>query len=259
MAVDWPVTIPSAAVQFWGNSDAGDREAAEAFAIRILWALTGEVFGLRTEKVRPCFTPQDRGSSYYGPGGPSAAWWPGVGVGNPAAAGVCGCRSGCRHVTAADVWVPGPIASVTAVAIDGETIDPNTYVVRNRRWLRRVDGNTWPQTQNLDAADDEPGAFVIEYQRGVPVPSEGEFAAGALAVDLLRGFTGTGECALPNHVTSITRQGLAVEIDPRAYFADGLTGIEIVDQWIMAVNPYKSRRPARITSPDRPRVERRYP
>lgn len=253
--MEWPITIPASASDYWEAAPAGDRAAAEALAVRILHALTGEVFGTRPEKVRPCFTPQTRGSTYYGPGTPIPAWWPGVGVGNPAASGACGCRSNCRHVTDADVWVPGPIASVTRVTIDGAVVPPESYVVRSRRWLRRTDGQAWPQDQDLNAADDEPGAFVIEYQRGIPVPQDGQIAAGVLAVDILRGMSGQ-ECALPARITSVSRQGLSMEIDPRAYFAEGLTGVEAVDQWIMAVNPYKSRRPATISFPDRPRVER---
>ncbi|QWY84711.1 head-to-tail adaptor [Gordonia phage YungMoney] len=253
--VEWPIVVPSSARDLWASADTTDKEAVEAFAGSILRALTGEVFGLRAEKVRPCFTPQTRGSTYFGPADPTPAWWPGVGVGNPGASGACGCRSDCRHVTEFDVWVPGPIASVTKVTVDGVEVPDSAYVVRSRRWLRRTDGQPWPQNQDLSAADNAPGAFVIEYQRGVAVPPEGQFAAGALAVDLLRGITG-GECSLPSNLTSISRQGLSAEIDPRAYFAEGLTGIEAVDEWIMAVNPYKSRRPARISSPDRPRVER---
>lgn len=254
--VEWPITVPASGAAVWAAAAASDRQAATDMAVAILWSLTGEVFGVRDEKVRPCFTPQTRGSSYYGPGTPRPVWWPGIGLGNPAAAGACGCRSGCRHVTDADVWVPGPIASVTAVTIDGQVLDPDAYRVRSRRWLRRVDGKGWPQHQDLAAADDEQGAFVITYKRGVPVPAAGQLAAGALAVDLLRGMTTGAECAMPKHVTSVSRQGLSAEIDPREYFAEGLTGIEVVDEWIMAVNPYKSRRRARISSPDRPRVER---
>ncbi|QOC56025.1 head-to-tail adaptor [Gordonia phage Clown] len=253
--VQWPIVIPSPARSFWDAADDTDKDAVTAMASHILWALTGEVFGVRDETVRPCFTPQTRGSTYYGAADPTPAWWPGVGVGNPGASGACGCRSGCQHVTEVDVWVPGPIVAVTRVVVDGVEVPASAYRVRSRRWLRRVDGQAWPQNPDLGAAEDEAGSFIIEYQRGILVPPEGQFAAGVLAVDLLRGVQG-GECSLPSGITSISRQGLSMEVDPRAFFAEGLTGIEAVDEWIMAVNPYKSRRRARLSSPDRPRVDR---
>lgn len=244
----WDLIVPDTLAAEWNSATVEMRDAAGNAAGTTLWALTGRVFGLCQTMQRPCFTP-DQGSTYHGRGGRS--WWPGLGVGNPGASGPCGCRSNCAHVPQSWVWLPGPVHSIDRVVIDGVVLDPSEYSVRKRRWLVRAQG-TWPQSQDLSAADDGPGAFSVYYLKGVEVPAAGKLAAGRLAVDYLRGMRGSA-CELPPHVASVARQGITIDFDPRGYFENGLTGIDSVDQWVMAVNPYKSRGPARISSPDRPR------
>ncbi|WP_353107830.1 hypothetical protein [Gordonia sp. (in: high G+C Gram-positive bacteria)] len=252
---EWPVAIPASLLDEWNKATDEEREAATLLAGRILWTLTGEVFGECTETVRPCFQPQPVGSTYSG-GGAGAVFWPGLLNGDPEASGPCGCRAGCEEVAYDRVALPGAVASVTRVLVDGVEVPASAWRVENWRWLHRVDGGLWPTHQDLHAADDAPGAFTITYQRGVPVPADGQLAGGRLAVELLRGMSG-GECALPAGVTSVSRQGVSVELaDMREWFTNGVTGVEPVDLWIMAVNPYKSRRPASISSPNRPRYVR---
>lgn len=74
-----------------------------------------------------------------------------------------------------------------------------------------------------------------------------------MAVEYLRDRAGQ-QCRLPRGVTSANRNGLQVEIDPRAYFTEGLTGIDEVDQWLTAVNPHHLTAPARVI--DKPLVTR---
>ena len=239
----WPVQIPAEYADRWAAATVEQREYATALAGRVLWALTGQVLGVCAETVRPCFQPQRGGSLYRG-------FWPGI-TGMPGASGPCGCSNACSEIGYDRVALPGPVASVDEVLIDGITIDPATYKVQNRRWVHRVDGQRWPTHQDLHAADDAVGAFTIRYQRGVPLTNEGECAAGRLAAEFLANMVG-GECRLPSGATSISRQGISVElVDVRQAFTEGVTGIPEVDLWIMAVNPHRSTRPARVTSPDR--------
>ena len=248
----WPITVPTEHAQRWQSAYAGDRAAATALAGRVLWTLTGQVFGVCSETLRPCFQPQPAGTAYRGAG---AVFWPGL-TGNPAATGPCGCVDGCTEIGYDRVALPGPVADVDEVLIDGDVIDPDTYRVEQRRWLHRIDGQRWPTHQNLHAGDDEPGAFTIRYQRGIAVPDDGQRAAGRLAVEFLAGMTGD-QCALPAGATSASRQGVSIELaDVREWFTNGVTGVAAVDLWIMAVNPHRSKRPARITSPDRGRAVR---
>ena len=73
----------------------------------------------------------------------------------------------------------------------------------------------------------------------------GNIEGAAAAYGQIRGV-------LQEIVAEWIRQGISIELaDVREWFTNGLTGIEIVDLWIMSVNPYKSKRPSRITSPDR--------
>ena len=235
---EWPTTIPAALSTEWTGFPEATRTRAQVLAGRILWTLTGQVFGLCEVTVRPCWAPDDTISTY------------GVGrgyvAGDPRRAR-CGCASDCRHVGTDRVALPGPVHTVTTVRIDGTTLDPAAYRVQQRRWLRRTDGSRWPSTQDLNLADDAPGAFTVTYVKGIPVPVDGQEMAGLLAVELARGMTG-GACALPTGATSVARQGITVELaDMREWFTNGVTGVEAVDLWIMAVNPYKSKAPARIT------------
>lgn len=244
----WPVIIPAEYEDRWQAATADQRDAAAALAGRVLWTLTGQVFGVASATVRPCFDPYPAGTTYQG--GAGAVYWPGIAV-NPAASGPCGCSTDCGEVGYDRLALPGPVAAVDDVMIDGVIVDPTTYRVDSRRWLHRIDGERWPTHQNLHAPDDAAGAFTVHYQRGVPVPADGQAAAGRLAVELLASATG-GACQLPPRVTSASRQGQSIEVaDIREWFAGGLTGVEQVDLWIMAVNPYRSRRPGRIISPDR--------
>lgn len=258
---EWPLIIPVDDRDYWESLADEQREQATAWATEILWALSGRVFGTWLDKVRPCHRPPRRGSTYAGTfaggGSPvfaSAGMVLGSIAGTIAAAYGCGCESDdCRHQSAADLALPGPIAAVIRVAIDGDDLDPDTYRIRNRRWLRRVDGLAWPTRQNLNAADDEPGSFVVEYRRGIVPPQAGQLAAGVLAVEWVKDRDGR-ECRLPRGVTSANRNGLQVELDPRAFFTEGMTGIDEVDQWLISINPNRISAPVRMVG--RPLVSR---
>lgn len=250
----WPAIVPAAHTTEWAALPADVRDRAEHLAGMVLWTLTGQVFTVCDVTVRPCWQPDDQISTYGQPGRAGARW---AGLLNTAGVtGPCGCSNDCRHVGVDRITLPGPVAAVTTVTVSGVVVPPTAYRVQDRRWLRRTDGQWWPQHQDLNLSDDAVGAFVIDYQRGIPVPADGQTAAGLLALEFARGLTGT-ECALPSGATSVSRQGINVELaDIREWFTNGLTGVELVDLWIMAVNPYKSKRASHITSPDRPRVAR---
>ncbi len=247
----WPVTIPDDMSVEWAAFDVAVRERAELLAGRVLWTLTGQVFGLCPTKLRPCWQP-DMTVSTYGRPGRAGAYWSGL-LNTADSTGRCSCSTDCRFVGVDRVALPGPVSSIIEVTINGVVVAPSAYRVQNRRWLRRVDGQWWPQHQDLNLADDAVGAFAITYQRGIAVPAEGQLVAGILAMEFARGLLGR-QCSLPTGATSVSRQGISVELaDMREWFTNGLTGIEPVDLWIMAVNPYKSKRPAKIISPDMPR------
>lgn len=248
-AVEFP-TVPTA----WEQADDADKAVAEELAVGVLWALTGRIFGVCDQTVRPCFRLREQGTTYSGSG--SGYWWPGL-ISGTWNVGACGCSAGCDCTGPSEVALPGPVASITEVWVDGTELPTDAYKVRNKRWLLRVDGGAWPQHQNMSVGDHETGAFTVTYKQGVPTPLAGRIAAGELALEFLKARKNDGRCKLPDRAISVTRQGVDVQlVDAQVLFEQGLTGIASVDQWIATVNPHKRKSRAKVYSPDAPRVER---
>ncbi|MGV9742854.1 hypothetical protein [Nocardia farcinica] len=238
-------------------SAALDKAVAEALASASLWALSGRVFGVCEETVRPCPDAPPKPSTYAGPSG-HAGWWP-TRINPGWASGGCGCTTPCRcsaHRTR--VALPGPVDSIVSVRIDGALVDPVAYRVQDRRWLVRIDGQLWPARQDLTVPDDAPGAFVVRYRRGIPIPPEALAVLRDLAVEFIKARRSGGKCAIPARAQSIVRQGVDIElVDPATLYDGGLTGVESVDRWLASVNPGGKRRaPSRVYSPDAPRTVR---
>ncbi|QXN73686.1 head-to-tail adaptor [Gordonia phage Fitzgerald] len=253
--IDWPIDIPDDSAAVWAAASAEAREQASAWAISVLWALSGRTFGTVTEHVRPTPQPRVTGSTYAGT---LSSTYPGRRVAPPLTTGYDpGAGRGCR-VAGVRLYLPGPIADVTAVGIDGVTLTPDAYRVIDGQYVRRVDGQHWPLRQDLDADDTEVGAWFVTYRRGVPAPTAARLAAGVMAVEYLNDRAGR-ECRLPRGITQASRQGLSIEVDSRAYFTEGMTGIDEVDQWLLTVNPHGIARPAQLvgTRPYTDVVERR--
>ncbi|WP_188544433.1 hypothetical protein [Rhodococcoides trifolii] len=239
----------------WETASDVDKEYATTMAVHLLWTLTGRVLGTFPAAVRPCFGTQEHTTAWRGNGVRDGYWWPGL-VAGTGTSGACGCADGCDCFGVNQLMLPGPVASVTRVLIDGVVVPSSAYKVKDRRWLFRTDGQGWPQAQDLTAADTAVGAFLVEYQRGVPVPAAGLVAAADLAVDLLRARLNK-PCKIPSRAQNVSRQGIEVQlIDPYTLFESGLTGLPSVDQWISAVNPSRLRSRSRVYSPDAQRVSR---
>lgn len=137
-----------------------------------------------------------------------------------------------------------PVQSIQRVEVQGQVI--NDYELVGNSLLR-------PDTPfPADLTCDVPGV-VVDYTWGLPPDEFATFAMLALACEFLAGFRGDN-CRLPSQATSITRQGVSVEIaDGLTWFKEGLTGIPPVDQYIMTVNPNRLKRRSRVYSPDLPR------
>ncbi len=250
---EWPIlpTCPEWVADADPNSAQGKAQArAAAMAIGLLWRLTARVFGVCEVTVRPCFRPPDESTTYRGHGAAGPSYWPGLLAGQWYNTGPCGCSSRCDCLVPDSMLsLPGPVVSVLEVRVDGEVVDPATYRIKDNRWLIRIDG-TWPQDQDIQAADTEIGAFVVRYRKGVAVPLDGQYAAGDLACELLRGMNG-GACALPARAVSVARQGVDVQLlDPAQYLDAGMTGIPSVDQWVKSTNPGKAYSRPRVFNPD---------
>jgi hypothetical protein len=257
---------------------APDRALIEATAVGYLWNWTLKAFGVCPVVVRPC--RQDCGGmdTFWGLGpfasGSAAQYgpYPNGGYGgsnrsgfgsypNPQLVGgewtnvSCGfCRDECSCGASSlmTLRLPGPIAEVTQVLVDGVALDPAAYRVDNHALLVRLDGTPWPRCQDMTLPTTDAGTFSIAYQRGREVPVGGQVAAGLLACELAKAICRDSSCALPQRVQTITRQGVTMAmIDSGQGIEQGQTGIWTIDSWVSSIT--RPIRPSTVLSPDIPR------
>jgi hypothetical protein len=255
---EWPISYASCAdlseyLTEQGSPDPATRLRYERMAASLLWEWTGRKFGPRTVTLRPYAQADNHATTWRG-----GAWWTWKpllvnGQWYNVRCGVCNDVT-CDCAVEFAITLPGPIASVDKVIVDGEVVPPEKYRVDNRRTLVRLDGRTWPRTQNLtaDATDKtaKGGTFEITYKRGVPVPEGGQIAAGVLALELARAACSDRDCSLPQRVQSVTRQGVSIDIAGEFEdVQDGRTGIWLIDSWVASVS--QPNRGGRVYSPDR--------
>lgn len=215
---------------------------AMAVATEMLWRLTAGIYGTCPYTVRPC--GRKCGSFDFFPTQTIQGVW--INVSCSCEQSTCGCCYVC------EIELPGPVAEVTEVKIDGIVIDPGTYRIDNGNRLVRVgqDAECWPQCQTLSEPDTEVDTFSVSYLKGLPVPPGGQRAVAALAAEIVKSCT-QGPCRLPARVQQIVRQGETIQlINDVDFLRSGLTGIPEVDMWLVAVNPTAQRQPSRVWSPD---------
>lgn len=145
------------------------------------------------------------------------------------------------HLTAFAIKLPrAPLTGITAVLQNGATF--TDWRLARNGYLERTDGLPW----NL--CDD---STQVTYTFGEPPPEAGVQAAVALAVQLGRARAGDDNCALPERVQTVTRQGITVSVlDPQEFLQQGRVGIYEVDLFLAAVNPYGRAQRGRVYSPD---------
>lgn len=226
----------------------------------IIWRLSGKQFGACPVTARPCRqTCADRPSYGYWSG---STWTPVLQDGSwfNLRCDYCRSRTGCSCSELCEVNLPGPIAEIIQVKVDGGVLDPSEYRVDNARKLVRTATTVsatapkcWPTCQELARADTEVGTFSVTYRRGQAVPQGGLWAAGLLACELLKACDGDKDCALPQNAQRISRQGVTVDLTEILVSAGNFaTGVPEIDLWLESVNPYKSKAPSRVYSLDRP-------
>lgn len=153
----------------------------------------------------------------------------------------CPCETVCAPTSEVDI--PGPVGYIESLTIDGVDIDVNTP-----DW-RLDDGHllVWqgngpspiPETQDLNKELTETGTWGITYSRSYPVGPDGRIAVAYLAMEFAKACKPKGKCSLPRGVTSVVRNGVSFTIEA-GMFPGGLTGIDIVDQFILKWAPANS-------------------
>lgn len=234
----------------WGDL----KEPLQLRALSLAWStirsLTGGRVGSCPVTMRPCLSEAACGScfgdSWLNPYVDGAGNWKNAACRRD---GSCSCCDMCEIV------MPGQVAAITEVNIDGYRLDRQLFRIDNGNRLVRQDGACWPNCQNLGAPSGAIGTVTIKYVPGV-LPSEaGLWAAGVLACEFSKACSGA-KCRLPSRVTSVARQGVSMEFDTGGMF-DGGTGIREVDAYIESVNPNGLRTPPKVWSPDMPSTKHR--
>ena len=132
---------------------------------------------------------------------------------------------------------------------DGLVLDPSSYYLVDHSTIQAATGVPWTPC-NLE----------ITYSYGTYPPTMGKMAARTLAIEFAKLWSGDDDCALPQRVTSISRQGVSYTLlDSQDFIEEMRTGIYVVDLFLKSVNPDKARTKARVFSVDVPRGRRYTP
>jgi hypothetical protein len=134
-----------------------------------------------------------------------------------------------------------PVIGIQSVTVDGNAFTDYRYTESG--WLERTDNLPWVVCED---------STTVDYSYGQLPPAAGKDAVIRLAIEFAKYDVGL-ECALPERVTSVTRQGITFAmIDPMQFIPLGKTGIYKIDMWLQSVNPYANKQRARVFSPDLP-------
>ena len=144
----------------------------------------------------------------------------------------------------------GPVHQVFSLKADGVEIPRDSYSLRNNSYLVKKGRNGyWDFCSTHE--------FEVTYEYGANPPIAGIEAAIDLGNEMILAFDGSDLCKLPQRITSMTRQGISINVaDPEEYFADGRVGIYSVDMFIKAYNPSKAKKKSKVFVPGAPRQER---
>lgn len=245
----WPVD-PACFADDWAVMEDSVKERSIALASSTLHRLTGYRVTNCPITIRPnassggCFIPFEGNSSAFRPGMDMTGRW------------VNNCGPTCSNPRT-QIRLPRPVGEIVNVKVDGETLYPtDTAVVDGNLLVYRGTGAGFPASQDITLPSNAIGTMEVTYYNGYRPDSLAAYAAAMLAMEYARACTGKG-CKLPTGVTSIVRQGVAMEISSAA-FPNGMTGIREVDTFIALWNPY-NQRPSTIIVPGTPGVGGQHP
>jgi hypothetical protein len=238
----------------WDGYTPETRTRAATLAAGFLWAATGRRYGLCEVTVLPENPPRPAplyqsfpsGARYgYGSSPDGLVTYPVLDSGtwrNLGGGGGC-CGRPC------ELALPGPVADVVEIRIDGDPVPADAYEVHNGALLVRVDGQCWPICQRMGSPV---AGFQVTYHRGTPIPPDVQAALEQLACEYAKACAGA-PCGLPPRLASISLQGVELTVAEVDSTGGRLrTGIKAVDDVIDAVNPYGLTERPQVWSPDQP-------
>lgn len=142
-----------------------------------------------------------------------------------------------------------PVRSIISVTYQGRELDPTEYSLRNNSYIVQKNSLPWVlnNVQELE----------VTYTFGTPIPSAGKRAAARLANELILSDIDPGRCALPERISSVSKQGVSYTIlDPQEFISNGKVGIYEIDLFLAAVNPSKAKKRPKVFLAGGPRAER---
>lgn len=143
----------------------------------------------------------------------------------------------------------GPVTEIHSIRNRlGEVLDPSFYYLVDHSTVQISVGAPWT-----------PCNTEITYSYGAEPPTAGKMAARTLAIEFAK-LWNDEDCALPQRITSVSRQGVSYTIlDSQDFIDDMRTGLYAVDLFLKTVNPDKARAKAKVFSVDAPRARRYTP
>lgn len=226
----------------WEALTADEQEQALLLATSSLQMLTYYRVGTCPETIRPCPVRAKCGCGFNPHLDSSGAW-----------VNSCECETACKPTS--EFAIPGPVGYIESMRVDGVEVDlaDGNWRLDNGHILvwQGVGDSPLPATQNLNLPDTEVGTWSITYSRSYPVTDDGQLAVAYLAMEFAKACKPKAKCSLPRGVTSVVRNGVSFTVEA-GLFPGGLTGIEIVDQYILKWAPAGS--PTRNATVFSPRV-----
>ena len=213
--------------------DAFELDTCMQQASDILYEFTRRKYrGTCTDEIRPLA----RWRAYEGP----RMWWSSLDGFPRSRYGWCSCnRSGNEYgcTSMPMIRLPGYPVDAESIVVTIDGVPFTDFLLLDKRNLIRTDDEGWLCCQDLTLATTEDNTWKVRYEYGVAPPLGGKRAAVLLGQSLYAAMHPSDDlpCALPQRVTSVTRQGVSLAIlDPLTLFQGYQTGIPVVDLWIAA-------------------------
>lgn len=211
----------------------------------ILWGASGRRIGTCPVTIRPCLRRCGGGFGLWVPYKDGGGEWR-----NFAA---CGCRTECSCTELSEIVLPGPVASITEVLVDGVVVPPEDYRLDNvgGQWrLVRLLGS-WPECSDMTADCGDVGAFCVTYEQGIEPDALAIAAVSEAACELVKAcIPGCKTCKLPANVRSVVRRGVAIDLE---VVKAAVLALPTVASFIATVNPNGLMSASSVWSPDVPR------
>lgn len=143
----------------------------------------------------------------------------------------------------------GPNTEIIEVNIEGAIVPITAYRLINRRYLMRVDGESWPSSNSFDVTDSDHWFVVYRFGPGDPDKLTRD-AANELACELSKDAAGR-KSLLPLGVKSINLQGVSAQLEDAAdALMSGSENMPAVARFLGAYNPHEQRNATGIWSPE---------